>query len=410
VGGIPAEKLSWLLRRIDRGMDEVAVIPVFDLEGPLAHTLQRLERGLVPETYGWTEDKTRLAYSYRGERAWVRSIILAAKYYFTDERYPDHAGFTGSTPGEQMVVRKNGAIAENVQWDGLRPYGRIARFTWRNNYRYLTMRLREMLVALEKELGITVHARVFSNYTAIPEKVLFAGSGLASLGKNSVLINQNMGSLFVIGEALTDLEVDFSGTSYDSRHHLPEPDFSICGSCTRCIDTCPTGAIIADGTLDIGRCIQFLSENLLPIPVEIREVWGNRLYGCTTCLDVCPHNEQLEPWAEKHPIGFVGPGDDLITLFNYSAEQWEKRFSDNQLIVRDRLAIIQNALLCLGNLNYEPSPSVLAPYLSHENWLVRLAAVWAVGRQGSGSARRMLGKLLQEEDHPHVLEEIQYFL
>jgi epoxyqueuosine reductase len=388
---IQADKLKSMLERLCPEADALAVLPQLNLQAPLVQTLDRLDRGLVPESYGWTEEKTRRAYGYRGDGSWIRSIIVAAKSYYTNEQYPDRDGF----------IETGGKI---------RPYGRIARFTWRNNYRYLHTKLKAALGTLRGELGVPVCAGVFSNYTSIPEKVLFAASGLAAIGRNSVLIHGTMGSFFVVGEAVTDIPVNFSGTPFAGIRAPSPPDFTLCGSCSICMESCPTGAITEPGTIDVNRCLQYLSENLLPVSRDCREIWGNRLYGCTTCMDVCPFNERIEPMAEKHPMGRVGQGEDLVTLLTLSPGQWQHRFQDNQIAIRDRLAIIQNGLLCMGNLRYEQSLPVIAPYLSHGNRLIRIAAAWAVGRQETAAARGMLEKRFGKERDPLIREEIEFHL
>jgi epoxyqueuosine reductase len=379
---LSAVSVTKMLQELGEGIDALAVLPLLDLRGPLKGALGRLEQGLIPPTYGWTVEKTRQAYAYRGQGSWARSIIVAAKYYLTDERYPEE--------GEL--------------------FGRIARYTWRNNYRYLHLRMGELLQKLEEALGTAIRAKVYSNYTSIPEKVLFAGSGLGSPGKNSVLISKSMGSFFVVGEALTDLALDFTGTAFEGDPLPSPPNFALCGSCSRCMDACPTGALVADGVVDVGRCLQYLSENLVPVSRDIREKWENRLYGCTTCMDVCPYNQHLSPWAEKHDIGHVGTGEDLAYLLSLSSAQWELRFRDNQILIRNPLAIIRNALFCLGNHPCERSLDLLAPFLSNAHWLIRAAAAWSVGRQGTGRAARILRERLGRETHPSVREEILWGL
>jgi epoxyqueuosine reductase len=393
------------LAKYATGINALHIIPVPDLSGPMEHTIGALREGLIPAHYRWTEEKTKRAYSYKGYREWARSIIIAAKYYYTDEEYPDERGYIRSTPTTvsspgRKIYRKLSTTVTG------RPYGRIARFTWRNNYRYLTWRLQEMIAGLERELGIPIRARALSNYTSIPEKVLFAYSGLAAFGKNCVLINREMGSFFIMGEILTDLPVDFTGTDFEKICAPTLPDFSLCGNCSLCIDACPTGAICEQGRLDVNKCYQYLSENLVPIPHAYRSRWGNRLYGCSTCIDVCPYNSELEPNAEKHAIGYIGTGDDLINLLSYSREQWEERFRDNQLIIRDQLAIIQNALLCLGNYPCEEAFPSLQTSLSHTSPIIRSFAAWALGRMDTGTSRRALEMRLREEGDASVLDEI----
>jgi epoxyqueuosine reductase QueG len=106
----------------------------------------------------------------------------------------------------------------------------------------------------------------------------------------------------------------------------------------------------------------------------------------------------------------VGTGEDLISLLSFSPAEWEQRFQDNQIIMRDRLAIVQNALICLGTVHRQAPPDVLAPYLSHENWIIRVAAAWALGRNITAGSRHILEGRLAQEKHPAVREEIALFL
>ena len=399
------ERVYSALAKYATGIDAFEIIPVPDLTSPLKHTVKALRGGLIPAQYRWTEEKTRQAYSYKDCREWTRSIIVAAKYYFTNEGYPDKEGYINSGPAAASSPAPGKHREPSIEHTA-RPYGRIARFTWRNNYRYLAERLREMIRGLERELGISIRARALSNYTSIPEKVLFAYSGLAAFGRNCVLMNKTMGSYFVVGELMTDLPVDFTDREFQFTTTPGLPDFSMCGNCTLCIDACPTGALFGKGSIDVNRCFQYFSENLVPVPHAYRSTWGNRLYGCSTCIDVCPYNSKLEPSAEKHAIGYVGTGDDLINLLSYSEKQWQERFMHNQLIIRDRLAIIKNALLCLGNY---PSMGALQPlliFLSHSSPTIRSFAAWALGKLGSIEGRKALERRLKEEKDVSVQLEI----
>jgi len=365
-----------LLHEHSQGIDAISIIPAIDLKDALQHTLENLTTGYIPASFRWTHKKTEYAYAYKNYGSWVRSIIVAAKYYYTDEEFPQGLDF-----------------------------GRIARYTWRNNYKYLQIKLERLLQRVQKSLRKPIKSKILSNYTAIPEKVLFRYSKLGEIGKNSVLINHEMGSYFVIGEALTDLEVDFGVCQ-----PLLPPDFSICEECTECIQACPTGAIIREGIIDINRCFQYLSENLLLIPVEYRELWGNRLYGCTTCIDVCPYSRSLEPGAEKHRVGWVGQGMDLINLLSLTESEWYNTFQENQIAMRDRLAIVKNAITALGSLEYKKSEALLARYLSHEHPVIRAYSAWALGKLRTKTAKMTLQKKYIQEENPSVKSEIEIFL
>ncbi len=367
------QELTELLNKDSGGIDAIAVIPPANLNNALLHTISAISAGYIPESYRWTPGKTAYAYSYKSYGSWVKSIILAAKYYFTDETYSDDPG-----------------------------WGRIARFTWRNNYGYLKKKLTALIDLLQTYTGTRIQSRVLSNYTSIPEKVLFGFSGLGSIGKNSVAVTHNMGSLFVIGEVFTDIEIsDFQTPT------LRRPDFSICGSCSACIDACPTGAIVDDGVVDVNRCFQYLSEILTPVPRNLRQKWGNRLYGCSICVDVCPYNSVLEPNAEKHTVGYVGQDISLIELLGMNDHRWQARFQNNQIGMRRRPAIEKNAVLTLGWLEYRRAEDILKEFLRHEQPVLRMCAAWSLGRLRTRGARSSLERKYREEPDRNVREEIE---
>ena len=390
------------------GIDAFEIIPIPELSHPLAHTLEALKQGLIPAQYHWTEEKTRQAYTYKKYLGWAQSIIVAAKYYLTDEEYPDTGGYIPLDPA--VFAAAFAAAKTGAEPQAAHPYGRISRFTWRNNYRYLVQRLRNMISGLERDLDVSIRFKAFSNYTSIPEKLLFAYSGLAVFGRNSVLLHKNMGSRFVVGELLTDLAVDFTAPAPCFPAAPTQPDFAICGDCTKCIEACPTGALLGEGRIDVTICFQYLSENLVLVPHAYRSAWGNRLYGCSTCVDVCPYNSELVPRGEKHPVGHVGTGEDLINLFSFTEKQWRERFKDNQIIIRDRFAIIKNAMLCLGNYPSEEALGPLVSFLSHSSPTIRQYAVWALGKLGGMKSRKALERRLKEEEQASVRNEIDRML
>ncbi|HEB32133.1 MAG TPA: epoxyqueuosine reductase [Spirochaetes bacterium] len=358
------------------GIDAVTVVPVIPLGDAARKVIESIEKGFVPESYHWTREKTEHAYRYKNYSAWARSVIVAAISYYTDEKYPK----------DQLT-------------------GRIARFTWRNNYRYLSLKLEKAVKALGKTLGVKIKSKSLSNYTSLPEKALFNYSGIARFGKNSVLLNRDMGSYFVIGEALTDLEVEF-----DRIDPLKPPDFSPCGECERCLRACPTGAIVQAGEIDIKRCFQYISENLILMPVSYREKWGNRLYGCSECIDVCPFNRNLDPRAPKHNTGYVGQGVNLIEILKMGAEQWERLFHENQVGIRDKNAILKNAITSLGYLGYRKSLKYLLSFLEHENKIIRAYTAWAIGKINTKTGKKRLISRYKDETVDSVRTEIEPFL
>jgi epoxyqueuosine reductase len=373
---IKQDKILDFIQSNIRGIDAVTILPLVPLGNAARKVVESIEKGYVPASYHWTRDKTGYAYKYKNYTGWAKSVIVAALSYYTDEKYPKD-----------------------------RLSGRIARFTWRNNYKYLSMKLENAVKALGETLGVKIKSKILSNYTSLPEKVLFNYSGIARLGKNSVLLNRDMGSYFVIGEALTDLEVEF-----DRVDPLIQPDFSVCGDCEKCLKACPTGAIRQAGEIDINRCFQYISENLVLMPVSYREKWGSRLYGCSECIDACPFNHNLYPRASKHNTGFVGQGVNLIEILKLGEEQWERFFLDNQIGIRDKKAILKNAITSLGYLGYRKSLRYLLPFLEHENTIIRAYSAWAIGKTNTESGKSNLISRYKDETADSVKAEIEPFL
>jgi epoxyqueuosine reductase len=153
-----------------------------------------------------------------------------------------------------------------------------------------------------------------------------------------------------------------------------------------------------------------MSENLVLVPEGDRERWGSRVYGCSECLDSCPLNERLERRGEKHGIGYVGPGFDLLGMLELGETEWSRRFRDNQIGIRDRLAVLKNVILSLGWLEYRKAAAPLVPFLAHAHHVIRASAAWALGRTGTAEGRLALERLARSERNAAVMEEIERFL
>ena len=219
------------------------------------------------------------------------------------------------------------------------------------------------------------------------------------------MINPKFGSYFVIGELLLNLEIKF-----DNTDEIKPPDFSICGNCTKCIDACPTNAIVENGILNVNRCLQFISENLILVEEEIRKKWKNRLYGCTDCLDVCPYNRNLKPTAEKHSIGLVGSKFNLIEILKMNEQEWDETFSNNQIGKKDRLAIIKNAILAIGNLKCTSAKEILYKMLNHKNDIIRAYTFWALGIIDKENITSYIKAHLKQENSEIVKKEMKKLL
>jgi epoxyqueuosine reductase len=167
---------------------------------------------------------------------------------------------------------------------------RIAPFARRNYYAEAVSRLKTIAVELRELYGGTKSDyRILCN-SPIPEKPLAEASGLGSIGRNTLVITREAGSLVILAAMTLPFKVGVDGSAMADQ--AADRELRLCGACTACVAACPTGALRGDGTLDRSKCIQWYASGHAEPPAEIASAWGNILYGCTACLDACPHNRR----------------------------------------------------------------------------------------------------------------------
>lgn len=270
--------------------------------------------------------------------------------------------------------------------------GAIAPYTRANYYEELDTRLRCVACAMEEELGASY--RTSSNYVSLAEKPLAARSGLGFYGKHGIIITPRHGSYVVLGEIVTDLELE------------PDPPLGMsCGRCTACMKACPTGAIREPGFVDRKVCIQYIGERRGTVADEIRSVWDNRLYGCSTCQDVCPYNRDIPVAAPEAPCGYVGGALPINEIIGITEQAFTLRFVNNQIGMRERNAIRRNAIIAAGRSGLEELARPLEACLADPDPMIRAHAVWAVATVKGSDARRTLEGVLRREWEPNVRDE-----
>lgn len=284
--------------------------------------------------------------------------------------------------------------------------GRIARYAWGDaDYHDLIhprlKRLKQTIEAAHPQ----AQARGVVDTAPLMEREFAQLAGLGWTGKNSLLLNQQRGSYFFLACLLTTLDLPAS-QPHGSAH---------CGTCTRCLDACPTDAFAAPGVVDSRRCISYLTiEHRGPIPRELRAGIGNWLLGCDVCQEVCPWNQratrreaatataaELWPRREHNPI-------DLIELLELDEATFRKRFRSTPLWRPRRRGILRNAAICLGNAREPRAAEPLVRLLEDDEPLVRGAAAWALGEIG-GQQAALQARLAQEPD-AEVRQELQQAL
>jgi epoxyqueuosine reductase len=320
-------------------------------------------------------DRREAAYSHpRHVMPAVRSVIMLAANYRTSDPAPA-AALTG----------------------------RVSRYAW-NDGDYHTL-LRERLENLADFLHRErpgCRTRAIVDTAPLLERDFARAAGLGWFGKNTMLINKRQGSWLFLAGLLTDLEMQ-----PDAPHET-----SHCGTCTRCLEACPTDAFPQPYVLDARKCISYLTIELKgPIPAELREGVGDWLFGCDICQDVCPWNNKAPRKNDVafHPRPDLNPAQ-LISLLELDDIAFERTFGQSALSRPGRAGILRNAAVVLGNQRDERAVPALDRALLDEEPVVRGAAAWALGRIGGARAQAALKSRLAVEDNATVLAEIEQAL
>ena len=242
----------------------------------------------------------------------------------------------------------------------------------RDYHRLMRRRLRKLAERIASMAG-PMGYRVFVDSAPVMEKPLAAQAGLGWMGKHTNLIDRHEGSWFFLGEIYTDLPLP-----------VDRPVTDHCGSCRACLDICPTEAIVAPYQLDARRCISYLTiEHRGSIPLELRPLIGNRVFGCDDCQLVCPWNRHARP-SEEAAFAPRGGLDNarLTRLFGWGEEQWRERTRGSALRRAGYTGWLRNLAIALGNAARSGEViESLRNRLSHSSELVREHVRWALERQ-----------------------------
>jgi len=277
-----------------------------------------------------------------------------AKNYHGDMEYMARHGTKRSRPEELesgtlsvISVRMDyfppdAQSIQQVLSDGHKAH--ISRYALGRDYhKLIRKRLQKLANRIQSEIGEFGY-RVFTDSAPVLEKALAENAGLGWIGKHSNLINRKSGSWFFLGEIYTNLPL--KANNIQAENH--------CGSCSACIDICPTQAIIAPYKLDARRCISYLTIELKDsIPVEFRKDMGNRIYGCDDCQLVCPWNRfsrasDEQDFQVRHGLD----GADLLECFNWSEQEFLKKTEGSAIRRIGYMQWLRNIAVALGNATY----------------------------------------------------------
>ena len=251
--------------------------------------------------------------------------------------------------------------------------GYISRYALGRDYHKL---MRKRLAALAQKISSVAgqhNHRAFVDSAPVLERALAEKAGLGWIGKNTMLINPKAGSWFFLGEIYTDLPLPLD----------PPQETMHCGTCTACLDDCPTGAIVAPNQVDARRCISYLTIELREsIPLELRPLMGNRIYGCDDCQLVCPWNKFSEHTQETdfQPRNNLQAAE-LIELFQWTEEAFLRRTEGSAIRRIGYECWLRNIAVALGNAAHSDEVvAALKEKVGHPSALVREHTEWALTR------------------------------
>jgi epoxyqueuosine reductase len=271
------------------------------------------------------------------------------------------------------------AIVVAMSYGGREPSGSVARYARGDDYHDVMLdRLRSLQRWLDAEVGRPLLGKCYVDTGPLLERDLARRAGLGWFGKNTNLINPSLGSFFFLGSLLVELAL------------APDASFAAdrCGSCTRCLEACPTDAFVEPRVLDATRCISYLTIELKgTIPVELREPIGDRLYGCDVCQDVCPWNERFaqqlpdeSPFAARAAIADKTARALARELLAMTHEDFGNSFSESAMNRAKWRGLKRNAAVVLGNVGTADDVAILEQALGDSEPLVREHAAWALTR------------------------------
>jgi epoxyqueuosine reductase len=301
---------------------------------------------------------------------WVQNGRAGAMSYLTDHRATLRQDVRSLLPSAQSV------ICVGKLYNGPEPYstafsdrerGWIARYAWGEDYHRVMRRGLERL-ALDLTDAAGPHEwRVCVDTAPVLERSLAKAAGLGWIGKNTCLINQQRGSWFFLGELITSLAL----TPVDEQ----APDR--CGTCTRCIEACPTGAILHDG-IDSRLCISYLTIELrASIEEDLRDGVGRHIFGCDICQDVCPWNNRSEVTPEFAPLPgtFAPPLEKLAIL---TEREFRELFRQTPVDRARYRGFLRNVAVAMGNSGSSALIEPLERLALFDDELVRDHAIWAL--------------------------------
>jgi epoxyqueuosine reductase len=377
----------------------------------------RIEQGMMDGLPWFTAERANVSCHPDALLPDARSIISLAMCYLTEQ------------PQEEERHLQEGS-----------PRGRISRYAWGDDYHdIIKPKLHQFAAWLRDyartEMGDEVETRLFVDTGRMVDRAVAQRAGLGWYGKNTNILTKSWGSWVFLAEIVTNLPLV-----------ADEPLKANCGSCERCLHACPTGALPRPYELDTPRCISFLTIELRgSIPLELRPLMGNLIFGCDICQDVCPVNQvaekrlgvrnertselastasrparpviQLQPRHTPNSTSFRGHESfyprpqvsgtpELLSLLSLTEDEFRERFRRSPIKRTKRRGLLRNVCVALGNSGDRRAVPALSKALHDDEALVRGHAAWALGRLGGEQAQQELRAVTSTEQDDEVQREI----
>ena len=276
--------------------------------------------------------------------------------------------------------------------------GIFCRASWGTDYHILVKEKLEQIAAFIDSKIENARFKLMVDTGELSDRAVAERAGLGWSGKNTFIISPELGTYTYLGEMITNLPFA-----------PDEPMTDQCGECTKCIDVCPTGALVQAGQLNAQRCIAFLTQTKGILPDEFRDKIGNRLYGCDTCQTICPKNKgvnyQAHPGMEPDPE-IVKPL--LVPLLHISNREFNEKFGKIAGSWRGKKPIQRNAIIALAHFKEKAAvPDLIHVLKNDPRPDIRGIAGWSLGKIGGEEAKEALIVALEKEKESVALEEIE---
>ncbi|MCK8816248.1 tRNA epoxyqueuosine(34) reductase QueG [Natroniella sulfidigena] len=300
-----------------------------------------------------------------------------------------------------MAYSNEDSIVDDNQDDQMDLKGKIARFAWGKDYhQVLGEKLEQLVEFLQREAEQKVEAVKFADTGPTVDRALARRAGIGWQGKNCNIIHPEYGSWIFLGGIITNLDLEIDSPIEDK-----------CGDCKRCIEACPTGALEDGYLLNSNQCLGYITLSKGYIDHQDRKKIGTRLWGCDTCQEACPHNQEVTTGdhAEFKPQNLASR-TKLTSLLKLTDESYQQQFGKAAMNWRGKRPIQRNAAIILGNLKDKRAIDDLKDGLSDPKPIVRAHSAWALAEIGVVEVIKDLRQALEIENDKQVKEDLRLAL